>query len=673
MPSSEEQLKLYRLLVENSLGLMCTHDLQGVLLSINPAAAQALGYRPEELLGGNLKNLLAPSVRDLFEAYLQRIGSNPVDSGLMRLLAKDGAERIWQYRNLRYDEPGGMAQVLGHAMDVTQRIRAERTLKEAQIALQAAHDELATRVANRTAELQQTNDLLRAEMAQRKEVEEELRRREVHFRSLIESVSDLITVINREGVIQYQSPSVARLLGYSPADLIGRNAFEFVHSEDALRARSAHRRAWADPPARTPVEYRFRHRNGTWLVLQSIGRRMPDESLIVVNSRDVTVQKQLEGQLHQAQKMEAIGRLAGGVAHDFNNLLSVISGHGELLERALRPNESLRESVAEIGRAAERAAAVTRQLLAFSRRQVLEPKVLDLNAIVTDAEKMLRRLIGEDVGLATVLQPRLNPVRADPGQMAQVILNLVLNARDAMPEGGTVMIETRQAEWDVEDAKANPEVRPGRYVLLQVTDTGRGMTPEVQARLFEPFFTTKDEVGTGLGLAVVHGIVQQSGGYLEVDSRPEAGTKFKIYLPAVEGFAEGVPENACPELVQGCETVLLAEDEQPVREITALLLETLGYRVLRASNGEEALRLAEASREKIHLLMADVVMPGLSGRELAEVLQSRDPNLKVLFQSGYTDDAVLRHGIVHAEVAFLPKPFTLDILARKIREVLDGR
>jgi two-component system cell cycle sensor histidine kinase/response regulator CckA len=299
---------------------------------------------------------------------------------------------------------------------------------------------------------------------------------------------------------------------------------------------------------------------------------------------------------------------------------------------------------------------------------------LDLNAVVADAEKMLRRLIGEDVGLATVLQPRLRPVRADPGQIDQVILNLVLNARDAMPQGGTVMIETHEAEWTAADATANPEIRPGHYVVLQVTDTGRGMTPEVQARLFEPFFTTKGEGrGTGLGLAVAHGIVQQSGGYLDVESRPNVGTTFKVYLPAVEGLVEGRLENAWPQLVQGSETILLAEDEQSVRAITALLLETLGYRVLKASTGEEALRLAEASREKIHLLMADVVMPGLSGRELAEVLQSRDPNLKVLFQSGYTDDAVLRYGIVHAEVAFLPKPFTLDALARKVREVLDER
>jgi two-component system, cell cycle sensor histidine kinase and response regulator CckA len=287
---------------------------------------------------------------------------------------------------------------------------------------------------------------------------------------------------------------------------------------------------------------------------------------------------------------------------------------------------------------------------------------------------MLRRLIGEDVGLATTLQSHLSPVRADPGQIDQVILNLVLNARDAMPQGGTVMIETREAEWHEADAKADLEVRPGRYVLLQVTDTGRGMTPEIQARLFEPFFTTKDEgIGAGLGLAVAHGIVQQSGGYLGVDTRPGVGTTFKVFLPAVVGPAEGLPERARLELAQGSETVLLVEDEQPVRDVTALLLETLGYRVLKASNGEEALGFAEAGREKIHLLMADVVMPGLSGRELAETLQSRDPNLKVLFQSGYNDDAVLRHGIVHAEVAFLPKPFTLHSLARKVREVLDGR
>jgi signal transduction histidine kinase/CheY-like chemotaxis protein len=420
-------------------------------------------------------------------------------------------------------------------------------------------------------------------------------------------------------------------------------------------------------------------------VLQSIGSRIaPDEtgeSLIVVNSRDVTAQKELEAQLRQAQKMEAVGRLAGGVAHDFNNLLLVISGHRELLERSCSGPARLRESLAEIGRAVERAAALNRQLLAFSRRQMLEPKVLDLNSVVAAAGKMLRRLIGEDVRLITKLQPELNPVRADPGQLDQVILNLALNARDAMPQGGILQLETREVKLDRVPADRIPPEAPcgSRYVLLAVSDTGIGMTPEVQARIFEPFFTTKAEgQGTGLGLAVVHGIIEQSGGYLEVVSRPGSGTTFNIYLPAVRGPAEGQITSKCQavsapgRLVTGRgETVLLAEDEDPVRAVTAQLLKALGYRVLEASSGTEALRLAETSREKIDLLMADVVMPGLSGRQLAETLQSRNPGLKVLFQSGYTDDTIVRCGIIQAEVAFLQKPFTVDALAKKLREVLE--
>jgi PAS domain S-box-containing protein len=507
----------------------------------------------------------------------------------------------------------------------------------------------------------------------------ELLRREERFRSLIENSSDLITVVNREGFIRYQSPSAERVLGYRPADLIDRNAFGFVHPEDLTRARAAHQRAWRDPAPRTPVEYRFRHRDGTWLVLQSIGRRMAPaengEALIVVNSRDVTTHKQLETQLRQAQKMEIVGQLAGGVAHDFNNLLLVISGHRELLEQAYPPPEGLRESLAEIGRAVDRAATLTRQLLAFSRRQVLEPKVLDLNGVVTAAEKMLRRLIGEDVKLITNLQPGLSPVRADPGQLDQVILNLALNARDAMRHGGVLQLETRELESDrVPADRLAPDAPSGsRYVVLTVSDTGTGMTPEVQARIFEPFFTTKAEgQGTGLGLSVVHGIVQQSGGHLEVVSRPGCGTIFSVYLPAVRGPAVSKTASAPSRPVTGRgETVLLAEDEDPVRTVTAQLLQVLGYRVLQASSGAEALRLAETSREKIHLLLADVVMPGLSGRQLADMLKSRDPGLKVLFQSGYTDDAIIRCGISHAEVAFLQKPFTVDVLAEKLREALD--
>jgi two-component system, cell cycle sensor histidine kinase and response regulator CckA len=290
--------------------------------------------------------------------------------------------------------------------------------------------------------------------------------------------------------------------------------------------------------------------------------------------------------------------------------------------------------------------------------------------VVAQAERMLWRLIGEHVRLATLLQPRISPVRADLVQLNQVILNLAVNSRDAMPQGGSLTLETREVEPDAANAKAHPEIRSGRYVLLTVTDTGCGMTPEVQARIFEPFFTSKAEGhGTGLGLSVVLGIIRQSEGHIDVESRPEVGTKFKIYLPAVQGLAEGPAQSAPFKPVGGSETVLLVEDEEPVRNVTTLLLETLGYRVLGAENGQDALRLF--SREKIDLLMTDVVMPDLSGREVAEALRAKDPGLKVLFQSGYTDDTVVRWGVLHAEVAFLKKPITLDVLARKIREILD--
>ncbi len=501
-----------------------------------------------------------------------------------------------------------------------------------------------------------------------------LHQREARFQLLIEHASDLITLLNFNGLIRFQSPSLARILGYQPTELLGQNAFDLVHPEDLTRVREAFARALAEPSSTVSVEYRFRHRDGAWRVLQSIGRKMWDdtvEGLVVVNSRDVTEQKRLETQLRQVQRMEAVGQLAGGVAHDFNNLLSVVIGHADLLDRGLPPDEPLHESVAEIGRAAERAAAVTRQLLAFGRQQVLEPQALDLNAVVRAAETMLRPLLGESIRLTKNLRPNLPLVRADPGQIDQVILNLAVNARDAMPRGGTLSFETGEVE---RHPPGCPEMAPARYVRLAVTDTGGGMTPEVQARIFEPFFTTKGVgKGTGLGLAVVHGIVEQSGGHVEVSSAPAEGTTFHICLPATTEPVACKPADAPLQVGTGRgETVLLVEDEAPVRAVTALLLKSLGYGVREAADAEGALRLVDGDGEKFDLLMTDVVMPGMTGRELADVLRRRDPGLKVLFQSGYAGEEVVRHGIVEAEVAFLQKPFTRDALASKLRDVLDG-
>jgi two-component system, cell cycle sensor histidine kinase and response regulator CckA len=382
--------------------------------------------------------------------------------------------------------------------------------------------------------------------------------------------------------------------------------------------------------------------------------------------------RQLDMRLRQAQKMETIGQLAGGVAHDFNNLLAVIFGHCEMLAMKLPQESPGRDSVDQIGRAAERAAALTRRLLAFSRQQVLEPQRLDLNLLVADMEKMLQRLIGENVRLITILQPGLNWVLADPGQIDQIIMNLAVNGRDAMPKGGRLTLQTRDLELDAKTQSGQP---PGRYVLLAVTDTGCGMTPKVQARIFEPFFTTKGVgQGTGLGLAMVSGIVQQNGGHIVVHSLPGIGTTFKIYLPAVGELAKQPLQSPAPvKPVRSSETILLVEDEASVREITALLLVSLGYQVKEASSGQEALHLAQGNREKIDLLMTDVLMPGMSGNEVAEVLRASDAGLKVLFLSGHSGDTLARHGVVHTEVAFLQKPFTLDALSRKLREVLDQR
>jgi two-component system cell cycle sensor histidine kinase/response regulator CckA len=390
--------------------------------------------------------------------------------------------------------------------------------------------------------------------------------------------------------------------------------------------------------------------------------------------RDVTEKRRMDQQLRQAQKMEAVGRLAGGIAHDFNNLLGVIIGYSEILQDGLSQNDPLSPKAAAIKKAGLHAASLTRQLLAFSRKQVQDPIVLNLNAAVTDTLKMLQRLIGENVETSAVLAQELGSIMADQGQIEQVIMNLALNARDAMPGGGRLTIATANAELDGLYFRHHPSVLPGSYVLLTVSDTGHGMSAETQAHIFEPFFTTKEVgKGTGLGLATVYGVVKQSGGYIWVYSELGRGTTFKIYLPRV-GDAAAAPnaDKNRKKIARGSETVLVVEDAQPLRELAREVLEASGYVVLEAAHGADAIQLIERHQGPIDLLLTDVIMPRMGGRQLAEKLTPRLPKMKVLYMSGYTDDAIVHHGILEPGIALLQKPFTAETLTRKVRGVLDA-
>ena len=539
------------------------------------------------------------------------------------------------------------------------------------LALERAHlrEHLETEVEDRTA-------ALRIEINERELTEQALRMSEAKFRGLFEHVVEGVHQSTGDGRLLLVNPAFVRMLGYeSEAEALALDFARDIYvapEERATFLRSLHEKGEV-----RNLEARFKRKDGQAITVLRNARVVRDEQGAALYFEgtivDITERKHLEEQLRQSQKIEAIGQLAGGIAHDFNNVLTTVKGYCDLLSEAFDDSDVRKRDVAEIAKAADRAAALTRQLLAFSRRQILEPRVLDLRAVVAGLDPMLRRLIGEDIELATLPGRDLGRVKADPNQIAQILMNLAINARDAMSPGGKLTIETMNVDLDEDYARRHVAVQPGPYVLLAVSDTGSGIDAETLSHMFEPFFTTKEQgKGTGLGLSTVYGIVKQSSGNIWVYSEPGRGTTFKIYLPRVEEAVEPVaPDVARPQAVGGTETVLLVEDEEGIRKIVCRVLRLHGYTVLEAQDPKEGLALSAAHPGLIHLLITDVVLPQMSGAALADRIVQERPGTRVLYMSGYTDNAIVHHGLLDRDKAFLQKPFTPDLLTRKVREVLD--
>ncbi len=513
------------------------------------------------------------------------------------------------------------------------------------------------------------------DITERVQAEEALQASEAYFRALIANASDIITVLEADGVIRYIGPSVTQIMGYTPQEVTGRVVFELLHPEDLPLVRANFGYIIQNEGESRSTVFRIRHRDGSWRILESSGRSLLNEPTvrgIIVNSRDITSRRELEAQFYQSQKMESIGRLAGGIAHDLNNLLVPILGYTDLALYEVPANTPLAEHMRQVKQAGERAADLTRQILAFSRRQVLQITKLDLNQVITGFKNLMQRLIGETIQLNTVLAASLSPIMADKSQLEQILLNLVINARDAMPGGGTLTLETANVTLDRAYAKKHPEAEAGDYVMLAVSDTGHGMNAEVRSRIFEPFFTTKEPgKGTGLGLATVYGITKQHNGHIWVYSEPGQGASFKVYLPvASQKHPPAEIQTGPGRIPHGNETILLVEDEDAVRQLVSETLEARGYRLLQARDPFTALTIANEYRGEIDLLLTDVVLPQMNGPELFKRIVMLYPNIKILYMSGYTDDVIVHHGVLQSGTHFLQKPFSINSLEQKVKQVL---
>jgi len=626
----EASERRFRALIENSMDLVVVMGADGRFKYSSPSVSRLVGYAPGELRGQDAFGYVHPDdvlrVQAAFGQVLQP--ATPAIRETFRFRHKDGSWRVLESVVTNLLSEPTVAGIVTNSRDITDRTSAE----------------------------------------------EALRRSEAEFRGLIERAPIGIYRAAPDGRFLTANPALIRMLGYQwIEEMLTLDLARDVCADDEACDKLAE--ALAQGEART--EARWKRKDGSVITVQLSVRavRGPAGEIEGVEGlvQDVTEQRSLETQFRQAQRLEAVGRLAGGVAHDFNNILTAIGGYSELLLETYGASDPRRADLEEIRAGAVRATRLTRQLLAFSRKQILQPRVLDLNEILRALDRMLRRLIGEDIKLEMALDTHLGAVRADPGQIEQVVLNLAVNARDAMPSGGRLTLETATVDLDPAYVREHPEASSGRHAMLAVSDAGVGMDAETRSHLFEPFFTTKEQgKGTGLGLATVYGIVKQSGGHIWVYSEPGRGTTFKIYLPQVDEAPEDLtlPAPVQPA-VGGRETVLLAEDDASVRAVVADVLTQRGYRVLRASDGQTALELARGQPGTIHLLLTDLVMPGMTGRELADALAAERPGLRALYMSGYTDDTVVRHRVLEEGMPYLQKPFTGQALASKVREVLD--
>lgn len=549
-----------------------------------------------------------------------------------------------------------------------------KSLKQSEEALRKAHDELELRVAERTAELANANEALQAEIIERSRAEEALRAAAEEWRSTFDSTTDGISIHDSNGNILRANAALGRLLGVYPDDMIGKKCYHLFHEkenpiEDCPMAKSVQEKNTVN----TEIFEPFLNR---WLSITCSPLFRDKEAIGVIHvARDITGRKKLEDQLRHAQKMEVIGQLAGGIAHDFNNILNAIMGFGSLIEMNMKEDDPNRIHLKEILNAGERAVHLTQGLLAFSRKQVIDPKPLNLNEIIKGVEKFLMRIIGEDIELKTSLSDCGLTVMVDGSQMQQVLMNLATNARDAMPNGGDLIIEAKQVGLDVEFIKRHGYGEAGRYALLTVTDSGIGMDEKTRERIFEPFFTTKElGRGTGLGLAMVYGIIKQHDGFINVYSEPGKGTTFKIYLPLIKSEVEekvSAMPAAYPE--GGTEIVLVAEDDRAVRKLTKDILERFGYKVIAAEDGEEAIKKFKENKKEIQLLLLDVIMPKKNGKEVYEEIRKINPGIKTIFLSGYTADLIHKKGILEEGLNFMLKPVSPKELLRKVREALDKK